>query len=233
MRTDHQFATRQALLDALAESLVGRLGEAVRVRGQAVIAVSGGQSPRALFEQISRHALSWERVTVTQVDERWIDPAHADSNARLIREHLLVGHAATARFVGLKNSADTPEAGRASCESNLQALALPFDVVILGMGDDGHTASLFPGAAELAVALDTSRPDLCTPAYPPAAPYPRMSLTLRGLLCSRVLVLPLAGGAKISTLRKAEEQGPVEQMPIRAILRQLQVPIEIWSTVES
>jgi 6-phosphogluconolactonase len=232
MRSDKTFATRLTLFDTLTEALATRIDSALKARGAALLAVSGGQTPKMLFDRLSRVPLGWEKVTITQVDERWVEPTHPDSNARLIREHLLRGEAAKAIFVPLKNAAATPEAGHPACEAALRALARPFDVVVLGMGEDGHTASLFPGAAELPRALDRSTGDLCTPVHPPAAPHPRMSLTLRALLESRVLILPLAGQSKLAALRAAELAGRTEEMPVRAVLRQNEAPLEVWSTAE-
>lgn len=217
------------LVERLATSIADELRAAIIARGRAVIAVSGGSSPKRLFARLATIALSWQQVTVTQVDERWVAGDHEDSNARLIREHLLVGEAAAARFVPLKNDAATPQAGHAACEAQLQSLA-PFDIVLLGMGEDGHTASLFPRAPGLVEAL---REDgaLCaampTP-QPPQVQCPRMSLTLAGLLASRRLLLPLSGAAKLGVLAQAQAAGAIEEMPIRAVLRQNRVPLELW-----
>jgi 6-phosphogluconolactonase len=140
----------------------------------------------------------------------------------------MVAHAATARFVPLKNSAATPEEGAAACHAVLAKLSLPFDIIVLGMGDDGHTASLFPQAPGLAEALDTGRDALCAAVRPQTAPHPRMSLTLRALQTARWLVLPLQGEAKLNTYKKALENGPIELMPVRSVLRQTKAPIEVW-----
>jgi 6-phosphogluconolactonase len=102
------------------------------------------------------------------------------------------------------------------------------DIIILGMGDDGHTASLFPQAPGLTAALDTSKEALCAAVRPQTAPHPRMSLTLRALQNSRWLLLPLQGEAKLKTYRTALQDGPVELMPVRLVLRQNVAPIEVW-----
>lgn len=219
-----------ALTQALAADLAAQLRAAIDARGEALIAVSGGSSPKPLFAQLAQHALPWSRVTVTQVDERWLPSDHADANARLIREHLLRDAAADARFMPLKNAFATPEQGWAACEAQLRALALPFDAVLLGMGEDGHTASLFPHAPGLAAALQADGA-LCTAVavpQPPQAPYPRMSLTLAGLTQTRRLILPLSGEAKLRVLAQAREPGEVQAMPVRAVLRQTRVPLELW-----
>lgn len=216
-----------ALAEALAGRLATRLRSAIQARGEALIAVSGGRSPQQLFAALSQIALPWGAVTVTQVDERWLPVDHPDSNAAFIRRHLLCGPAAAAHFVPLKDEAETPEAGQAGCEAHIRECALPFDAVVLGMGEDGHTASLFPHAPELANGLDPNGP-LCVAVRPEHAPHPRMSLSLAGLLSSRLLILFLHGQTKLAAFRKAQEAGPVGAMPVRAVLRQRRVPLEIW-----
>jgi 6-phosphogluconolactonase len=224
---DRHFDSADTLADALAADLAAALRSAIDARGQALIAVSGGSSPKPLFARLAVTDLDWSSVVVAQVDERWLPTDHADSNARMIREHLLRDRAAAARFLPMKNAAATPEAGQAECEAQLRALPLPFDLIVLGMGEDGHTASLFPQAAALAVALDPDGP-LCAAVHPPNAPHARMSLTLAGLLASRRLVLPLSGVSKLRVLAGARQEGPVESMPVRAVLRQTHVPLEVW-----
>ena len=229
---ERSFASAAAMAEQLAIDIAATLREAVTRRGSALIAVSGGSSPKRLFAELSRIELPWPHVTVTQVDERWVPTVHPDSNASLIREHLLQGKAAAARFVPMKNAAATPAEGQPACEAALHAMGLPFDCILLGMGEDGHTASLFPHTAELATALAGQGP-LCIATGippPPHPPHPRMSLTLAGLLSSRRLLLPLSGEAKLKVLQQAREEGPVEAMPIRALLRQQRVPVEVWTS---
>lgn len=225
---ENSFPAVEPLAAALAEEIASRLKKAISARGKALLAVSGGRSPKLMFEHLSRKDLDWSSVVVTLVDERWVDENHTDSNAKLVRENLLVGPAAAATLVPFKNSADTPEAGRDACEAALRALPLPFDVVVLGMGDDGHTASLFPAAAELAAALDPNGGQLCSPMHPPKAAQARMTLTLHALLNSRILMLQISGAAKMATYRTALGPGPVEEMPVRAVLRQQGVAVEVW-----
>jgi 6-phosphogluconolactonase len=225
---EKRFDTAAEAASQLARYIADKLQAGIQERGQAVLAVSGGSSPKLLFKELSRIDLPWSQVTITQVDERWVEPDHADSNAKLIREHLLLDKAAAARFAPMKNPAPTPEAGQAQCEDMLRALPSPFDVIVLGMGEDGHTASLFPGAANLATALDTTRKELCTFMHPLHAPHPRMTLTLRALLASRLLILQLAGESKLAVFRKAQADGPIEEMPVRAVLRQKTTPLEVW-----
>jgi 6-phosphogluconolactonase len=223
---EHDFSDPNGLADVLATAVAERLSNAATQNGQALLAVSGGRSPVALFERLARKPIDWNRVIITQVDERWVPQDDPASNSRLIRDHLLQGPASAARFLSLKNDAVTAAEGQPACEAMLGALPLPFDVILLGMGDDGHTASLFPGAPELDHALTTDALSAATTATVP--PYPRMTLTLAGLLRSRLLVLQLGGEAKQAVYRKALAEGPVEEMPVRAVLRQERVPVEVW-----
>lgn len=222
------FSDPEAQAITLADEIVKRLQAAVAERGGALLAVSGGRSPIRLFQLLSQADLSWHAVTVTLVDERWVSTDDEASNERLVRDNLMVGRAAAAQFVPLKNAAATPEEGATACHATLAKLSLPFDIVVLGMGDDGHTASLFPQAPGLQEALDTTREALCAAVRPQTAPHPRMSLSLRALQSSRWLILPLQGESKLHTYRQALEDGPVELMPVRAVLRQTKAPIEVW-----
>jgi 6-phosphogluconolactonase len=215
---------------ALADMVSGRLAAAIAARGSASLVVSGGRTPLGLFDLLSMVALRWESVTVTLADERWVDRAHGDSNERLVRAHLLRNAAAAANFVSLKNAAATPEEGVAETAAALAKVRRPFDVVLLGMGEDGHTASLFPAAPELADGLSPTAMWPCLAVNPPHAPHARMSLTLGTLLDSRSIIVQLTGAAKRQVIERALEGGPVEDMPIRGILHQAKVPVGIfWS----
>ncbi|MCW2239796.1 6-phosphogluconolactonase [Azospirillum canadense] len=222
------FASADALVEALAASLAARLRGAIAARGSATLVVSGGRTPEALFRQMSDLPLDWAAVTVTLADERWVPPDDPDSNEALVRRSLLVGPAAAARFVGLYTGADTPEAGEDACDARIRALSRPFDAVLLGMGDDGHTASFFPGAANLAAALSPVEGRTVQAIRAPGIPQPRMTLTLPTLLDTQRLLLLITGDSKRRTLELAEGEGPVEAMPVRSVLRQDRVPLEIF-----
>ena len=217
---------RGALATALGEAVAADLDAAVAERGAASLVVSGGSTPRPLFQDLSRRPLPWDKIRVTLADERWVPPDHADSNQRLVQRHLLRREAAAATLVGLKTPHATPEEGREACERALAEIPRPFDVVILGMGGDGHTASLFPDAPELAAGLDLESRQTCLAVRPPAAPHPRMSLTLAAILDCRRLVLHVTGEEKWRVVEQARSPGPAQELPIRAALASGRV--EIW-----
>jgi 6-phosphogluconolactonase len=225
-----EFPAADQLVAALAKRVGVLLTEGVAERGQATLAVSGGSTPIPLFARLAEMELPWEKVTVALVDERWVDTGSPDSNENQVRRHLLQKKAAAARFVGMKNEAATPLAGEVDCAARLQTLSLPWDCLILGMGNDGHTASLFPNAANLAAATDPHSGRICMTIHPPAAPHERMTLTLPAILNSRQLILHLQGEEKKKVLARAQEEGAAEAMPIRYILRQQTTSLAVyWS----
>ncbi len=222
------FENRPAVAAELARSIADDLDAAVGERGEAGLVVSGGSTPRQLFDDLSRIALPWEKVRVTLSGERWVPLADEDSNERLVRRHLLVGEAAAARLVPLKNDAPTPEEGRDACDAALAALPRPFDVVVLGMGDDGHTASLYPAAPELGDGLDRESRRSCVAVRPPGASHPRMSMTLAALLDSRRIVIYIIGDEKWGVYQKALAPGPAAEYPIRAVLESGHPRLEVY-----
>jgi len=227
---EHRFPDREALVAALAGEIKVDLEEAIAARGAASLVVSGGKTPARLFERLHDEKIDWPRTWVTLVDERWVETTSEDSNERLVREHLLIGPAAAAHFVGLKNPAVTPEAGADWVTRALTRVPHPFDVVVLGMGQDGHTASLFPGSMALARGLDPAAPPACIAVNALAAPHARVSLNLAALLDSRRIVLHIEGDAKWAVYQRARTPGAPAELPIRAVLQQKEVPVDVyWS----
>lgn len=226
MPTLREFADPATLTAALVQHVAQRLKTDLARQEQAVLVVSGGRSPVPFFQALAGQPLAWSRVAVTLADERWVPPDHADSNEALVREHLLKGPAASARMVPLWTGDSTPEGAVAEVSATLAALPSPFSEVILGMGEDGHVASLFPGATELALGLGTEAPVLAV--HPPRAPHARLSLSLQAILHSRDVVLMISGSEKRAILERAMGEGPVEELPVRALLRQTAVPVSVF-----
>jgi 6-phosphogluconolactonase len=222
------FPDRKKLVIALTEKIGELLTRGIQDNGQASLAVSGGSTPVELFQTLSNLNIPWQQIVITLVDERWVEPAADDSNEHLVRTHLLKNKAAAATFIGMKNTAATAGTGETECEQQLQKVPRPFDVLILGMGNDGHTASLFPGAKKLAQATDMKSKKLCIGIAPLTAPHERMTLTLPAILGSRQIVLHITGQRKQDVLQKAQAEGPIEEMPIRFILRQQATPVSVF-----
>lgn len=212
----------------LAGAIAAELAAALTRRAGASLVVSGGRTPEAMFGELSRHDIEWARVQITLADERWVDAPDPASNEALVRDKLLRERAAQAQFIGMKNTAPTPEEGAAAAWRMVSAMPLPFDVVVVGMGEDGHTASLFPGSGGLAAALDPAAAPACVGLRPQAAAHPRMSLNLAALLRARRICIQISGARKWAVYQQALGQGPVEQLPVRAILRQSAVPVDVY-----
>ncbi|HEX3602479.1 MAG TPA: 6-phosphogluconolactonase [Steroidobacteraceae bacterium] len=225
-----KFADNDSLSRTLSAQLAASLEAAIAARGLASLVVSGGKSPLTLFERLRAEDLDWSRVCVALADERWVEPSDSGSNEKLVRDVLLQGSAAAARFIGLKNAAPTPDLGAVSAWETFARIPRPFDAVVLGMGDDGHTASLFPGSPNLPRALNPEAVAGCVGMWSPVAPHPRLSLNLSALLDSRGIVLLIGGAEKWRTYCTASETGDVRAMPVRAVLRQRRTPVEVmWA----
>jgi 6-phosphogluconolactonase len=226
----HRFPNATALTEALASAISSALQSGLARGRGASLAVPGGHTPVPLYELLSKAPLDWSNVWVTLTDERWVAADAAASNEHLARKHLLRNAAASAQFVGMKNSAPDAQSGAASSWSEVAAVPRPFDFMLLGMGDDGHCASLFPHSPGLPAALDLSQPPGCVAMTAPVAPHARISLNLRALLDSRQIVVLLTGAEKWATLERARAHGSALDMPVRALMQQQNVPFSVyWS----
>ena len=222
------FDSADSLARALARQVAADLKAGIASREAATLAVSGGSTPKKFFAALSVEKLDWAKVAITLVDERWVDSSSDRSNAKLVADLLLQNDAKAATFISLWSGGEKPTtAAVAKTNATLASLKLPFDAVILGMGNDGHTASFFPGGDTLHEALTSAGPAL--PLHAPGAGEPRITLTLPFLLNSKAIYLHVEGSDKAATLAKAVAAGPIEDMPIRAVIRQAQVAISIYS----
>ncbi|MGE4532956.1 6-phosphogluconolactonase [Halomonas sp.] len=208
--------SRKRLAAQLAEAVAEALRADLARHDQALLVLSGGSTPVPFFAALADCELPWARVQVTLADERWVAEDAADSNARLVREHLLKGPAAAATFVPLTTADPTPEQGAAAVAERLEALAWPASAVILGMGGDGHTASLFPDSRELALALTTEAAAVAV--RTPSQPQPRITLSAERLHQARRHFLHITGGDKRAVLARALAGDDVRKLPIRAFL---------------
>jgi 6-phosphogluconolactonase len=236
IQTDFQrreFAGAEELARALADWTAGRLREGIAARGAALLIVSGGKSPARFFDLLSNMDLDWQRVAITLADERRVADDSPRSNARLVRERLLQNRATAASFTPLADVRLPEDQELAAASARIANLPTPADVVVLGMGDDGHTASWFPAAEGLADAIDPGARQLVAPIVAPDAPEPRLTLTGRVLLRARAIALEIEGEAKLATFAKALEAGPEEAMPIRAVLRRAPDRLTVFSAKQA
>src|SRR5690606_23224753 len=218
----HEFSSTQPCVEALAKEIAQSIDSRLNDTGVCTLAVSGGRSPIPLFEALSSTDLDWARVHVRLVDERYVAPEHPDSNEALVRQYLLKGQAAQAPFQGLYAAGAT--VGQAVTMANTHAR--PVDIAILGMGDDGHTASLFPKAQQLDAALAPDAP-YYVHVTPPDAPHERISMSLAALkACSRRL-LYIAGTEKRAILSDAEKQVD-KNLPISLLVAQPGVSVDVY-----
>ncbi|MGY6662841.1 MAG: 6-phosphogluconolactonase [Glycocaulis sp.] len=228
------FENSDAASAALADALAHTLQDALAARARASLIVSGGSTPEPVYRRLSVTDLDWARIDVVLADERWVEPGEEGSNADFIRRTLLTGKAAQAPFTGLKSPGARPSDGLQTTEARLAALNWPADCAVLGMGDDGHTLSWFPHADGLDAALsaDGARVAAIT-ARPSAVTGPwtgRITLTLRALEGVKLCALLIRGDAKRAALGKALLPGPVEDMPVRALLNHASLDLKIfWS----
>lgn len=225
--TEHPNATPAAL----AEHIANALRAAIAARGQASLAVSGGKSPIPLFEALREQDLDWSKVSVVLVDERVVPRDHADSNTALVARHLLQGRAAAARFLLFFRelaptfNAEVLDALVRDAEERITSLPWPLDVAVLGMGEDAHTASLFPGAPGYARAIATDQ--RLAWVVPDTAPHARISFTLSALLAARELALSITGESKLAVYRRAAQKAD-EALPISLVINQTQTPLSVW-----
>lgn len=221
-----EFATPDELADALANRVASLLSRAIDERGSALLAVSGGSTPKRFFEALSHRPVVWDKVVVTLVDERFVPETDERSNAALVKTKLLTGKASGARFVPLFSEADSMDGAAAAASSAISALPLPFDVAILGMGTDGHTASFFPDAANLSALLDPASTETVMPVHAERAGEPRLTLSLARLLEARFLALHIEGAEKRVVLDEALTPG--RSKPITAVFANSSKPLQVY-----
>lgn len=236
MTNERIFDSGEAMLAGMVAETVYRLETALSERGHATISVAGGRFPKPLFRALSEVDLAWDKVTVTLGDDRWVSVDDDQSNEKLVRENLLINKAASAKFVSLTTDDANPEDAIETLNARLKdQLGWPMDVVFLGMGDDGHTASLFPSSTpeDLKRGLYPENGELVAAARPTASPVPRISMTLPALLNARYIGIHITGQSKWSTYETAKNGSTIEEMPVRGILKQTDTPVDLWWSAEN
>ena len=210
----HHFANRQELAEGLASAVAAALSRIISEKGRAVLAVSGGTTPIRFFDCLSQTSISWNKVTVTLVDERQVSEDSSRSNARLVKQMLLKANASQAKFVPL-------------FQNTAAAAKLHLDVVVLGMGEDGHTASFFPGGDNLAKAIDLQSDCALFTMEAPGAGELRLTYALPKLIAASRLFLHIEGEKKRQVLEEALAGHDQMAMPIRAVL-QSPTPLHLY-----
>jgi len=228
-----KFDSRTELFDAMAADAASLLEASVAQAGQSTFVVSGGSSPMPLYDRLSKAALPWEKISIALADERWVDGEHEASNEKKIRASLLQNNAASAPFLGMKNASGSPQGGLEICETQYQQLPEYLALTVLGLGSDGHTASIFPFSAGIDEALDSKSEKLCAAIdaleSDVTGPYTaRMTMTMSGLLNSKHIFLLIMGEEKLLTLKRAMSSTDQVSMPVRAVLQQRSVPVSVY-----
>lgn len=219
------FPDLNAQAQAAATATSHALSEGLAARGHASLIGTGGRSPGPTYDLLARADLDWGRITVSLSDDRFVAAADPDSNERLVRERLLVGPAAAATFQPLRYAVPTPEASAEIAEPHLRALS-PYDMLLLGMGEDGHVASLIPGSPVLDAGMDPAadRFVIAVPAGVGKPPLARISLTLAALATARATLILISGEAR----RAIVERG--SGLPVHAVLKQAKAPVRVLWT---
>lgn len=219
--TYNSFTSRDQMVTQAAAQIAKAVTSAVSSKGQASLMLSGGSSPRPVYEALTQMNLPWDKVTIGLVDDRWIERGLAGSNETFLDETLFKGKAGAATFIGLKTSAANPVAGVKEAEAKLSAVTQPFDVCVMGMGLDGHTASWFPNSKGLEEAMDIHNPDtviaIDAAGCPVAGDHPeRITLTLSAVMASKQIILMIPGAGKSDVFKNSADKS-VYDAPVKAL----------------
>lgn len=221
-----EFDTPAEAAVAAGKRIVNALHRRLETHDSATLVVSGGTTPAPVYDYMAHKELDWHRIHVLLSDERWVPADHADSNEKMLRDALEKSRASYAQITSYFDADSSPEDRCAELEKELGELPLPFTSVLLGMGDDGHFASLFPDDVNLQTAIDLQSSRGFVPVDTGSSPHRRVSMTLAALLrCDEILLL-VSGAGKRAILEQAADPG--SELPIAHLLRQLRVPVDVF-----
>jgi 6-phosphogluconolactonase len=223
---EQNFESRDEASHAAAEQLIAMLAANLSENARAAMIVTGGSSPVQCYAQMAKADVEWSRVQLVLSDERWVAPSDENSNEGMIRSSLMVDQAANARLMPFYNGA-VPASER--CEElniSLGSMSQPFAATLLGMGEDGHIASLFPDMENLADGLDPDSKEQCITVQTAASSLPRVSLTLAPILHSEQVVLLFFGEAKRAVYEKAKSSPGL--FPVSSLLTQQRTPVHVF-----
>lgn len=220
-----KFENSTQLNEEFSQEIADKLQAGINTNGSATLLVSGGNTPKPMFLMLSNKDIEWNKVNIALVDDRWVELSDAASNEAMVNNALLINKASVANFVGMKTEHKNAFDAVSEVSNKFNDFKRPFDVVILGMGEDGHTASIFPCCAQLDEALTTDKDIMAT--EPTTAPHQRMTFTKSALLNSKQLYLHLVGESKEAVLLNVAAGDDEKQAPIRAFLNQSNVPMSV------
>jgi 6-phosphogluconolactonase len=220
-----KFENSTLLNEEFSQEIADKLQTGINENGSATLLVSGGNTPKPMFLMLSNKDIEWNKVNIALVDDRWVELSDSASNEAMVNQALLINKASVANFVGMKTEHQNAFDGELAVSDKFKDFKRPFDVVILGMGEDGHTASIFPCCAQLDEALTTDKDIMAT--EPTTAPHQRMTFTKSALLNSKQLYLHLVGESKEAVLLDVAAGSDEKQAPIRAFLNQSNVPMSV------
>lgn len=221
-----RFSSRDEASVAAAAHIASAVNRRIEAQGKSSLVVSGGTTPARCFAALAETELAWDKVHVVLSDERWVPADHEDSNERLVRETLFIGQAKDAALLSVYHDELSPEEGAVEVDSGIRTLPFPFACALLGMGADGHFASLFPDAEGLDDGLDPDYGGLAMAVSTAASPHPRISLTLAALSRSDSILLLVFGDDKWQTLEAA--QAADSALPVAKLLKQKRAPVSIY-----
>lgn len=227
-----QFSSRKDMFQALRDTILERLRNKLEAEGKASMVCSGGSTPKMLYPKLSDAKIDWSNVWVTVSDERLVPAHHDASNEKMVRLKLLQDRASDANFVPLISNDRNPRDAEKTVEERLAGMPRPHAITLLGMGDDGHTASLFSDDPDLQRGLDMESgrnvKAVVLKDPPEEAPYPRMTMTVPALLNSDLIIVIITGDEKRFLMEHAISGEDATQMPIRAILHQTRANVEVF-----
>lgn len=231
MLSEHALSEQQ-LIPVLGHALKKAINEVLAQQKSVCLALAGGTTPAPLYRWLSEQAdIAWGHCKITLTDERWVNPQQPDSNELLLRENLLINHGQQAYFCPLKNAEKSAREGQQNLETDLRTNLPQLDIVLIGMGDDGHFASVFPGLEGFEKLIDLQNTALCQAVQPPHAPHERMTLTPVYLLSAKRIFILFKGAKKTRLYEQAKHNiHHIEEIPLRLLLSQKKVPVDVyWS----
>ena len=231
----HTMQTAESLAELLADDIVQQINNSLAEKDVAVVALSGGSTPKPLFKALAKRELDWSKVIVTLVDERWVDQSHELSNEAFLKQWFITPLSIKPKFVSLYQSAELSEQTKAQvlanyCAATNSSTSQPraFDVVVLGMGGDGHTASFFPDASNISELVDPNSPAFLLYCESASTQVPRITWSLPMLLSSSFLALHFTGASKKDVFEQAQQIDSNTELPIRSAIFQNTTPLQVY-----